>query len=182
MTELSLGSQRHYDFLKVKIKADMIISISFCRFALKKYKSLFDFSLLLALACLSSHCSALNLEENNSNMLEIKIGEETLLAEFADTNAASALRQKLAQGDFSVNVSPYGGFEVFGSLPVNLPQSDQRLTAQLGDIMLYQGNSIVLFYGTNTWSYTKLAHIISHTPAELSKVLKNARVIKLSIK
>lgn len=91
--------------------------------------------------------------------LQIEIGSHVLLASFAETAAAAELMQKLEEGPFPVSVSNYGGWEKVGQLPFSLPASDTRLDAQPGDIMLYTGDQIVLFYGENTWSYTRLGVI-----------------------
>lgn len=104
-------------------------------------------------------------------MLKIKIGQTVLLAELADTDAARALAQKLAEGDVTIAVSNYGGWEKVGGLPWELPAADEQLAAQPGDIMLYTGSSIVLFYGENSWAYTRLGRIVSHDAEALRPVL-----------
>lgn len=56
-------------------------------------------------------------------------------------------------------MSDYAGFEKVGSLGQSLPTENSRITARSGDIVLYQGNQIVMFYGSNSWSYTRLGKI-----------------------
>ncbi len=104
-------------------------------------------------------------------MLKIEIGETVLLAELADTDAARALARKLAEGSVTIGVSNFGGWEKVGNLPWSLPAADKQLTAQPGDIMLYTGDCIVLFYGENIWAYTQLGQIISHDAEALRRVL-----------
>lgn len=89
-------------------------------------------------------------------MLYIQIGNATFSAVPAQNEAAEALMDMLAEGPVTVEVENYGGFEKVGELPQALPQQDTRITTKPGDIMLYQGDSIVFFYGSNTWSYTPL--------------------------
>lgn len=107
-------------------------------------------------------------------MLTIRIGESTFTAEPADTEAAGALMELLAQGPVTIQAENYGGFEKVGSLPQSLPQRDSRITTQPGDIMLYQGDSIVFFYGSNTWAYTPLAVIRDASAEELREAFGGA--------
>lgn len=104
-------------------------------------------------------------------LLYIQIGETTLTAEPAATEAADALMELLAEGPLTVQVENYGGFEKVGELPRALPRQDSRITTKPGDIMLYQGDSIVLFYGSNTWSYTRLGTIRDVSGKELVALL-----------
>lgn len=110
-------------------------------------------------------------EEKEEAMLKIQIGDTVLTASFADNPSAEALQDLLAEGPVTITVQNYGGFEKVGTLPQSLPRNDEQITAQPGDIMLYQGNSIVLFHGTNTWSYTRLGTIEETGDVEFSEVL-----------
>ncbi|MFQ8759981.1 MULTISPECIES: cyclophilin-like fold protein [Intestinimonas] len=74
----------------------------------------------------------------------------------------------------------YGGFEQVGSLPQNLTRNDVQITTEAGDIVLYSGNSIVLFYGSNTWAYTKLGHI-EDLSAENLKTLLDVEQVTVSL-
>ena len=113
-------------------------------------------------------------EEKEEAMLKIQIGDTVLTASFADNPSAEALQDLLAEGPVTITVQNYGGFEKVGTLPQSLPRNDEQMTAQPGDIMLYQGNSIVLFHGTNTWSYTRLGTIEETGDVEFSEVLGGA--------
>lgn len=96
-------------------------------------------------------------QESEEATMQIQIGDTTFTATPADTEAARALMDLLADGPITIQAENYGGFEKVGSLPQALPQQDSRITTNPGDIMLYQGDSIVFFYGSNTWAYTRLA-------------------------
>ena len=76
-----------------------------------------------------------------------------------EDNAAVAELYALAQKNITVNTSAYGGFEQVGSLPQSFSRSDVQMTTQPGDIVLYSGNQLVIFFGSNSWSYTRLGHI-----------------------
>ncbi len=80
-------------------------------------------------------------------------------ADFADNASADAFRDLLRKGDLTICMSDYGSFEKVGSIGTSLPRKDTRISAAAGDVMLYQGNRIVIFYGTNTWSYSRLGKI-----------------------
>ena len=83
----------------------------------------------------------------------------TFPATFADNQGAEALADLLTDGPLTLSLEDYGGFEKVGSLGQSLPTSNTHMSTQSGDIMLYQGNQIVLFYGSNAWSYTRLGQV-----------------------
>ena len=106
-------------------------------------------------------------KESEEAIMQIQIGETTFTAVPAETEAAEALMELLADGPVTIQAENYGGFEKVGSLPQALPQADSRITTRPGDVMLYQGDSIVFFYGANTWAYTRLATIQDASAEEL---------------
>ena len=87
----------------------------------------------------------------------------TFPATFADNQGAEALADLLTDAPLTHSLEDYGGFEKVGSLGQSLPTSNTHITTQSGDIMLYQGNQIVLFYGSNSWSYTRLGQVTDLT-------------------
>lgn len=87
----------------------------------------------------------------------------TFPATFADNQGAEALADLLTDGPLTLSLEDYGGFEKVGSLGQYLPTSNTHITTQSGDIVLYQGNQIVLFYGSNAWSYTRLGQVTDLT-------------------
>lgn len=99
-------------------------------------------------------------KEHDKTMLNkslcIKVGSETLGLELYNTQAARELYDRVKRGDITISVDDYGGFEKVGDLGFSLTASDERITANAMDVMLYQGNKLVLFYGQNTWEYTKI--------------------------
>lgn len=95
----------------------------------------------------------------DENTFYVRVGDAAFAASFAETDGAQALKELLAQGPVTISMSDYGGFEKVGSLGQSLPASNSQTTTQAGDIVLYQGNQIVLFYGSNSWSYTRLGKI-----------------------
>lgn len=106
--------------------------------------------------------------------LKITVGDEELLATFEDNPSAEEFRDLLAQGPVTVEMDDYGGFEKVGPLGTTLTRSDERITTQPGDVILYQGNQITIYYGTNTWSFTRLARI--DDPTDLREKLGEGTV------
>lgn len=112
-------------------------------------------------------------EEEQEGAMRLKIGGTEVPVRWEDNASVKAL-EELAP--LSVQMSMYGGFEQVGSLGSSLPRSDAGTTTQPGDIVLYSGNQIVVFYGSNSWSYTMLGHI--DLPAQkLAELLSNGNVI-----
>lgn len=85
----------------------------------------------------------------------------------ADTDAARELVGKLQDGPVTVSLHAYGGFEHVGPLPWSLPQNDEQVTSIPGDVMLYQGDQITIFHGSNSWAYAPLGHIEGATADSL---------------
>jgi hypothetical protein len=71
----------------------------------------------------------------------------------------------------------YGGFEQVGSIGTSLPRNDVQTTTEAGDIVLYSGNQIVVFYGSNSWAYTRLGKVTDKSKAEMSELLGNGDVM-----
>ena len=119
--------------------------------------------------------------ENRTSFI-IGINGVQLMVEPADTDAARALMERLQAGPVTVSLHAYGGFEQVGPLPWSLPASDEQIAASPGDIMLYQGDQITIFTGSNSWAYTPLGSIEDATPEMLSEVFAGDAVeITLSL-
>ncbi len=86
--------------------------------------------------------------------------------------ATQALVAKLEEGPVTVTLNSSGGFEIWGALGFSLPTSNEQITAQPGDVILYNGSNICLMYGSNSWSYTRLGHIDDLNDSELRSFLK----------
>ncbi len=94
-----------------------------------------------------------------SNMINLKINNHILNVKLEDNAAAKALVDKLKSGDVTIHAEDYGNFEKVGDLGFSLPRSDKYMTTSLGDIVLYNGDEISIFYNSNSWSYTKLGKV-----------------------
>ena len=116
--------------------------------------------------------------------LYITIDGKTLSVELVDNAATQTLVAALQEGDITYEAHDYGGFEKVGALGRSLPTSDTQTTTQAGDVILYSGNQIVLFYGSNSWSYTRLGRMEYSSQAELESFLKAGQgnvMVKLSL-
>lgn len=91
--------------------------------------------------------------------VKMKIDGQELTVIWEDNESVDALLALALDSPITVEMSMYGGFEQVGSLGTNLPRNDVQTTTQAGDIVLYSGNQIVVFYGSNSWAYTRLGHI-----------------------
>lgn len=122
-------------------------------------------------------------EENNmDNQIKIKIGDKILTATLAENSSAEALKEILSKEDITINMNDYGNFEKVGTLGINLPRNDEQITTQAGDLILYQGDSFVIYYDTNSWNFTRLGKINNITQAELKQILGEGNVtVTLSI-
>ena len=107
-------------------------------------------------------------------VLKITAGNYELTAAFVDNSSADEFRDLLAQGPVTVEMEDYGGFEKVGPLGTTLTRNDTRITTEPGDIILYQGNQITIYYGTNSWSFTRLARI--DDPTDLKAKLGDGTV------
>lgn len=101
----------------------------------------------------------------------IKVGESTLAAVLENNESAEALKELLADGELTISASNYGGFEKVCDLGTELPRNDSQITTHAGDICLYNGKQIVIFYGSNSWAYTKIGRISDTDGSELEKIL-----------
>jgi hypothetical protein len=114
--------------------------------------------------------------ETDSNTIYLHIGSDVLTVTLLENTSTDALKELLAAGNIMINMSDYGGFEKVGSIGTNLPRNDVRITSEPGDVILYQGNQLVIFYAPNTWSYTRLGKINDVTQAELRSILGSENV------
>jgi len=108
--------------------------------------------------------------------ITLTVAGKPLAVEWQDNASVDALRELLRNGPLTISLSMYGGFEQVGSLGANLPRNDVQTTTEPGDIVLYSGNQIVLFYGSNSWAYTRLGKITDMSKSELQVLLGTGNV------
>ncbi len=108
--------------------------------------------------------------------LVLKIDGQKVSVTWEDNESVTALRELAAEAPITIQMSMYGGFEQVGPIGTSLPRNDVQTTTQAGDIVLYSGNQIVVFYGSNSWAYTRLGRIDSLNSSELTSFLGNGAV------
>lgn len=111
-------------------------------------------------------------ESVEENKMYLQIGDTVWTATLEDNPSVTALKELLSHGPLTVDMSDYGGFEKVGGIGTPLPRSDRQITTSPGDIILYQGNSVTIYYNENSWNFTLLGHIDGVAENELRKVLK----------
>ncbi len=98
-------------------------------------------------------------EENMVKKMTLQIGNSSFTATLENNPAVDAFVEMMNDSSIIIQMNDYAGFEKVGSLGTNLPADDKQTTTHAGDIVLYNGNQIVIFYGSNAWSYTRLGKI-----------------------
>lgn len=106
-------------------------------------------------------------EYMGDNTMKIAAGDTTFTAALANNSSAEALKELLAEGPLTINMSDYAGMEKVGPIGTSLPRNDEQISTGAGDIILYQGNSLVIYYGTNSWNFTRIGKIEGVTGEEL---------------
>ena len=109
-----------------------------------------------------------------ASTLKITVGAYEWSATFENNSSAEGFQKLLSQGPLTVEMDDYGGFEKVGPLGTTLPRNDTRITTEPGDVILYQGNQITIYYGTNSWNFTRLAKI--DDPSSLQEKLGDGTV------
>lgn len=114
--------------------------------------------------------------KDTEKMMQMKIGETVVEVSWEDNEAVEFLRELCKDNPFTVQLSMYGDFEQVGSLGTALPANDEQMTTSAGDIVLYAGDQLVIFYGSNSWAYTKLGHITDQDSEGMAQLLGNGDV------
>ena len=118
-------------------------------------------------------------EDNGRTMLQemkLKIGDREITVAWEENESVEALTELVSSQPLTIGMSMYGGFEQVGPIGTSLPRNDVQTTTEAGDIVLYSGNQIVVFYGSNSWSYTRLGHITDKSAEQLKELLGNGNV------
>ena len=116
--------------------------------------------------------------------INITIGNVTNEIKLVDNVATKALFTKLQEGPITLSLNTNGNFEIWGALGFSLPTANEYINGQPGDVVLYSGSNICIFYGTNSYSYTRLGKINGLSADELKTFLKgghNNITVKLSL-
>ena len=128
-------------------------------------------------ACCSSDngTQAETLQTTSGMTMNITIGGQTQTVTLADNVATQALVAKLQKGPVTVSLNTNGDFEIWGALGFSLPTANEYINGVPGDVVLYSGSNICIFYGTNSYSYTRIGRIEGLTAGELKTFLKGGQ-------
>ena len=107
----------------------------------------------------------------------MKIGETPVQVDWEDNESVRALQELCRENPLTVPMSMYGGFEQGGPIGQSLPREDKQTTTRSGDIVLYSGDQIVVFYGSNSWAYTRLGRITDRSEQEMTQLLDSGDII-----
>ena len=128
---------------------------------------------LLVMSCSRDEIQAQTTNyETMTTKMYITIDGRTEAVTLTNNSATQALVSKLQEASVTVTLNSSGGFEIWGALGFSLPTSNEQINAQPGDIVLYNGSNICMFYGTNSWNYTLLGKIDGLSESELRTFLK----------
>lgn len=109
--------------------------------------------------------------DSEGDMMKITAGDHTFTAVLADNSSVSALKEMLAEQPLTIDMSDYASMEKVGAIGSSLPRNDEQISTGAGDIILYQGNSLVIYYDANSWNFTRIGKIEDVTREELLEAL-----------
>lgn len=108
--------------------------------------------------------------------MNLKIGDTILKATMADNSSAKALLEILEKGPLTIDMKDYANMEKVGEIGKQLPTNDQQISARAGDIILYMGSALVIYYDNNSWNFTRLGKIEGVSQKELKEILGKGNV------
>lgn len=113
-----------------------------------------------------------NTEQEVTEMkMKVQVGDTVFTATLAENSSVDALKELMAEEPLALNMSDYANMEKGADLGVTLPQNNEQMNTQAGDIILYQGRTFVIYYDTNSWSLTPIGKIENVDAEELRGVL-----------
>ena len=139
-------------------------------------KKLISLILMLGLFLMVACANGNQGDEKMKIQIDIKSdsGNHTLTATLENNSSAVAFYEILQKGAVTISMRDYGNFEKVGSLGKTLPRNDKQITTSAGDIILYQGNQITIYYDKNSWNFTRLGKV--DDVSQLKKILGKGNV------
>ena len=111
------------------------------------------------------------LEEEEIVEMKMSINGTAVDVSWENNASVKELAKMAGNGPVTIETEPYGGFEQVGPIGATLPSSDTNIKTKAGDIMLYTSSQMVIFYGSNSWAYTRLGRITDKSDSELRELL-----------
>lgn len=103
--------------------------------------------------------------------MRMTIADTEIKVAWENNPSVKALEEMCRDGAITIQMSRYGGFEQVGSIGKSLPRKDVQTKTSPGDIVLYSGSQMVMFYGSNSWAYTRLGKMTGYSEKELKRLL-----------
>ena len=134
-------------------------------------------AILLLSACSSDAASSTKPSQPESDKgsasmkLKIHVNDTTFTATLADNSSATALKELLQKGDLTLDMEDFSNFEKVADLPTTLPRNDTQIDTDAGDLILYLGKRIVIYYDKNSWNFTRLGKIDNVNKKRLKQIL-----------
>ena len=117
-----------------------------------------------------------NAEETEVDSMWVTNGSTTFTATLADNSSAQALVELLQNGPLTIDMHDYANMEKVGPIGQSLPENNEQITTEPGDIILYLGDSLVIYYDTNSWNFTRIGKINDVTQEELLEAMGSGDV------
>lgn len=114
--------------------------------------------------------------EESERMFYIHVNDSILTVSAEENSSADAFLELLKRNDLTIEMHDYGNFEKVGPLGTSLPRNDEQITTEAGDVILYQGNQITIYYDTNSWNFTRLGRIQDLSRKELKEILGSGEI------
>lgn len=122
----------------------------------------------ILLTCCSSNGEAKAQTSNNmTQKLYITISGATKTATMVSNSSTEALVTQLQKGDITYEAHDYGNFEKVGPLGYTFPENNTQITTEPGDLILYQGSNLCIYYDTNSWNFTRVGKLDNMTQADI---------------
>ena len=107
--------------------------------------------------------------------MKLLVNETEIPVIWENNDSVNEIMTEASKGDIIVSMSMYSDNEQVGSLGKSYTRNDKQTTTHNGDIVLYSGSNIVLFYGSNSWAYTRIGKM-DLSEAEVTELLSNGNV------
>ena len=131
---------------------------------------------LVACSDAASHSSQPEAQTEALVKLKIHVNDTTFTATLADNSSATALKELLQKGDLTLDMEDFSNFEKVADLPTTLPRNDTQIDTDAGDLILYLGKRIVIYYDKNSWNFTRLGKIDNVNKKRLQQILGKGNV------
>ena len=148
----------------------IISCISFERTA-NEDKFMKKFLFILVVLALILFCAIAEEDTAMNRTINVTVNGKTRTATLSDNASAIALYTLLSKGSITIDMHDYGGFEKVGPLGTEIVRSDEDITTTPGDIILYLGNNVTIYYDVNSWDFTLLGHIDGATEENMREFL-----------